>query len=152
PNGVYGPGGAIDTWSALARLLPYIEQENLHRAIDFSTPYSLQPQLASTRIATYVCPGEVNDRGRTNSAGAPAHWITNYAGNQGRWLVLNPSAGEGGDGAFSPNRGFAPRDFTDGMSNTLAMAEVKAYTFALRDSGNPNSAGAPLPNSPADLL
>src|SRR5262249_10883035 len=104
PNGLYAPSGAINTWSAMARLLPYIEQENLHRAIDFNLPYSAQPQLASTRIATYVCPSEVNDRGRTNAAGAPAHWVINYAVNQGRWLVLNPATGEGGDGAFSPNR------------------------------------------------
>ncbi|MFO0927096.1 MAG: DUF1559 domain-containing protein [Gemmataceae bacterium] len=151
-NGLYYPGGANNTWSAMARLLPFIEQENLFRAIDFNTPYSAQPQYASSRIATYVCPSEPNDKGRTNTAGATVHWILNYAVNQGRWMVLNPLTGEGGDGAFGPNRGFGPASFTDGMSNTLAVSEVKAYTYGLRDAGNPNAAAAPLPNSPADLL
>src|SRR5262249_24931929 len=60
PNGLYGTGGSKNTWSAMARLLPFIEQENLHRQIDFNTPYSSQPNLSSTRIATYVCPSEPN--------------------------------------------------------------------------------------------
>jgi prepilin-type processing-associated H-X9-DG protein len=152
PNGLYPPGGASNTWSAMARLLPFIEQENLHKAIDFNRPYAQQPGLASQRIATYVCPSEVNNRGKTNSSGVPAHWIINYAANQGRWLVLDPAAGRGGDGAFAPNEGFAPRDFLDGLSNTLAVAEVKAYTAQLRDGGNPNAAGAPLPASAAALV
>src|SRR5205814_1092865 len=30
--------------------------------------------------------------------------------------------------AFAPNRGFGFQEFSDGLSNTLAVAEVKAYT------------------------
>src|SRR6185369_16310960 len=40
-------------------------------------------------------------------------------------------------------RAFGPRDFVDGISNTLAMAEVKAYT--IRASGTPNTATFALP-------
>jgi prepilin-type N-terminal cleavage/methylation domain-containing protein len=152
PNGTYGPGGFKNTWSAMARLLPFLEQDNLYHQIDFNVPYSQQPQWASQRIALYVCPSEPNDRGKANGSGVPAHWVINYAVNQGRWMVLNPATGEGGDGAFAPNRGFAPRDFTDGLSNTLAVSEVKAYTAALRDGGNPNAANAPLPATPAEVL
>src|SRR5437667_117301 len=83
-------------------------------------------------IAINVCPGEVNDRGKTNAAGAVVHWCLNYAVNQGRWLVLDPATGQGGDGAFGPNRGFGPADFPDGLSHTLAAAEVKAFTPQLR--------------------
>jgi prepilin-type N-terminal cleavage/methylation domain-containing protein len=151
PNGIYPTAGASNTWSALARLLPYLEQDNLHRQIDFGRPYTVQPAVASTRIAVYVCPSEVNDRGRTNAAGEPVHWCLNYAVNQGRWLVLDPATGRGGDGAFAPNRGFAPGDFADGLSNTLAAAEVKAYTPQLRDTGAPTGPNAPLPNTPAEL-
>jgi prepilin-type processing-associated H-X9-DG protein len=32
------------------------------------------------------------------------------------------------DGAFGPSRGHSPAAFTDGLSNTLAAAEVKAFT------------------------
>src|SRR5262245_8920654 len=39
PNGLYPAGGPNNTWSALARLLPFVEQGNLHRQIDFSLSY-----------------------------------------------------------------------------------------------------------------
>lgn len=38
------------------------------------------------------------------------------------------------------------------MSNTLGIAEVKAYTPALRSGGNPNYANAAMPSSPADVI
>src|SRR6266542_3665881 len=67
PNGIYGyTGSAVvqtSPWSALSRLLPFIEQENLFRGIDFATPYSAQPAITSKRVATYICPSEVNDVG-----------------------------------------------------------------------------------------
>src|SRR5690242_2458735 len=67
PNGVFTYNGTAvvqtSPWSALSRILPYVEQENLYRNIDFATPYSAQPFITSRRIATYLCPSEVNDRG-----------------------------------------------------------------------------------------
>src|SRR5262249_25116318 len=56
PNGLYPVGGPNNTWSGMARLLPYIEQDSLYRHIDFTVPYSAQPQWASTRIPIFVCP------------------------------------------------------------------------------------------------
>jgi len=157
PNGIYAySGGAVvqtSAWSALSRILPFIEQENLFRGIDFTAPYSTQPAITSKRVATYLCPSEVNDRG----SGADAtygnkNWTLNYAVNLGTWRVLTKPGMQGSDGAFSPNRGFAPRDFRDVMSYTLALAEVKGYTT--RVSGSPNTvrfATAPPPSSPAGL-
>src|SRR5947209_4987952 len=50
PNGTYAWGGSAvvttNAWSALARLLPYVEQDNLFRAIDFSTSYNTQPGIS----------------------------------------------------------------------------------------------------------
>src|SRR5262249_33917721 len=83
------------------------------------------------------------------------HWTINYAVNLGTWTVLTGKATwmQGGDGAFGPNRGFGAKDFTDGMSNTIALAEVKAYTT--RIAGAPNtlvfSTSPWPPSSPADL-
>src|SRR2546422_4944595 len=46
PNGLYTYSGSAvvqtSPWSALSRILPYIEQENLYRGIDFAVPYSTQ--------------------------------------------------------------------------------------------------------------
>jgi prepilin-type N-terminal cleavage/methylation domain-containing protein/prepilin-type processing-associated H-X9-DG protein len=159
PNGVYAWTGAAvvptSPWSALSRILPYIEQEGLFRRIDFTTPYSAQPGVTSKRVATYICPSEVNDRGSgTDPNFGNKHWTLNYAVNLGTWGVAlkTPGGIQGGDGAFSPNRGFRPADFGDGMSNTLALAEVKAYTH--RVSGSPSTvrygSAPPPPSSTAD--
>jgi prepilin-type N-terminal cleavage/methylation domain-containing protein/prepilin-type processing-associated H-X9-DG protein len=158
PNGVYAYTGAAvvqtSPWSALSRILPFIEQEHLFHRIDFTTSYSTQPAITSRRVATYLCPSEVNDRGSgTDPTYGNKNWTINYAVNLGTWKVLTKPTMQGGDGAFSPNRGFAPRDFRDGMSNTLALAEVKSYTT--RVAGSPNTvtfAPAPAPPfSPAGL-
>src|SRR4030095_4699600 len=141
-NGIYAFNGAsvtqVSAWSALSRILPYLEQDNLYRNINFAVPYSTQPAITSQRIPVFVCPSDPNDRG---SGSAPVygnkHWMVSYAVNLGTWSVLTKPNMQGGDGAFSANRGFRPGDFTDGMSNTLAMSEVKAYTNKL--SGSPNS-------------
>src|SRR3954453_21442069 len=62
PNGVFTLNGAAvvqaSPWSALARLLPFIEQENLFRGIDLTTSYNPQPGITSKRVGTYVCPSE----------------------------------------------------------------------------------------------
>lgn len=159
-NGVfaYSGGSVVQTspWSALSRILPFIEQENLYQGIDFSTGYSTQPGISSRRIATFLCPSEVNDRGSgTDPVYGNKHWTLNYAVNLGSWAVLTRKAGgmQTGDGAFKPGGGFAPRDFTDGMSNTLALAEVKSYTPRLADSSTALVfSPAPLPPSvPGDL-
>jgi prepilin-type N-terminal cleavage/methylation domain-containing protein len=152
-NGNYNWNGsgvaATSPWSAVARILPYIEQENLFRNIDFSTSYNTQVGVSSKRVATFICPSEVNDRGSgTDPIYGNKHWMLNYAVNEGTWAVLTNKANGllTGDGAFAPSRGFGAHDFADGMSNTIGLAEVKGYT--VRASGN---ATATVPNSPAGL-
>jgi prepilin-type N-terminal cleavage/methylation domain-containing protein/prepilin-type processing-associated H-X9-DG protein len=160
PNGVFTWNGSAvaqtSPWSALSRILPYIEQENLFRAIDFSTSYGTQPGITSRRVATYLCPAEINDKGSgSDPTFGNKHWTLSYAVNLGTWAVLTSKATtmQTGDGAFSPNRGYRPADFLDGMSNTLALAEVKSYTP--RITGSPStvifSSPPSAPSSPAGL-
>ena len=159
-NGNYFWNGASVTtanaWSGMARILPYIEQENLFREIDFTLSYNVQTGVSSKRVATFICPSEVNDKGfGTDPVYGNKHWPINYALNEGTWAVLTGKASgmRTGDGAFTPNRGAKPGDFTDGMSNTLAVAEVKAFTN--RVAGSPNTtvySTSPLPpTNPAGL-
>ncbi len=160
PNGIYTTNGAAvvqtSAWSALSRILPYIEQENLFRNIDFTTPYSTQPGITSKRVATFICPSEINDNGSgSDPTYGNKHWTLNYVVNLGTWNVFtaHTSAMQAGDGAFRPNFGYRPANFTDGMSNTLAMAEVKSYTNKV--SGSPNTvvypSQMPPPSSPNDV-
>jgi prepilin-type N-terminal cleavage/methylation domain-containing protein len=139
-------------WSAHARLLPYIEQENLARLIDWDTVpnnYTSRPDVAQVRVAIYLCPNEINDRARPTAT--ITHYPLNYGFNEGTWFIYDPVSGEVGDGAFVPNRNFRPADISDGLSSTLAAAEVKAYQPNLWDSANPSTLGIAPPNSPGDL-
>src|SRR5262249_8174156 len=138
PNGVYAYNGVavtqVSPWSAVSRILPYLEQDNVYRGIDFTLPYSVQPAITSQRIPVLICPAEINDHGSgSDPIYGNRNWTLNYAVNLGTWNVLTNHTGlmQGGDGAFSSNRGFTPAQFCDGLSNTLAMAEVKSYTNKL---------------------
>lgn len=141
-NGIYRNNGSAMTtesaWSAVARLLPYVEQEALAGRINFSLPYSdpSMTEISARRMNVLVCPSEVNDHGfGIGNAGFPnKHWMLNYAVNSGTWLVFRKSAATPGDGAFGSTKGFKPDDFSDGMSSTLAAAEVKAYTSRIASS------------------
>jgi len=158
-QGVFPPGGvfsnvtAIDSWSVQARLLPFVEQDNLQRLINFGVSYTSQGAVTEFRVPIFVCPSEINDRKRPD--GAINHYPLNYGINMGTWFVFNPVTGQGGDGAFMPGFSISgtirATDFTDGMSNTLGVAEVKAYTPYLRDGGSPAGMGIPVPTSPATV-
>jgi prepilin-type N-terminal cleavage/methylation domain-containing protein/prepilin-type processing-associated H-X9-DG protein len=152
PSGYFPVGGSSGQWSAVARLLPYVEQDNLYRQIDFTTPYSAQPAVTSVRVPVLVCPSEVTDKGKLNASGVQVHWPINYAASVSTWQVWNPGTGTGGDGAFVPTTPLRLADFTDGLSNTLGFSEVKAYTSQLIKSGNPNAANAPPPATPAAVV
>jgi len=154
-NGNYAWTGSgvvtTNAWSAPARVLPQIEQESLFRGIDFTTSYSTQPGVSSKRVGTFICPAEVNDIGQgTDPTYGNKHWPINYVVNTGTWAVLTAkSAGmQTGDGAFGPNRGYTAGDFADGMSNTLAAAEVKAFTNRVNGASN-TATFAPAPTPPA---
>ena len=136
------------SWSVQALLLPFIEQENLQRLINFSMDYNLQPNVSAQKVNTYVCPSEPKAVLRT---GNPPHFPINYAANMGSWMVFNPTPGNpngiGGDGAFPVGQKLRINEFTDGTSQTMEFAEVKAYTPYLRDGGNPAAINTAMPTS-----
>ena len=153
PSGFYPYGRISDAWSAQARLLPFLEQDNVYKDVDLDVPYDSQPQVTRQKIPVYICPTEDNARPRPD--GSLTHFPLNYGVNLGTWFVYNPVTGQGGDGMFMPVgnlRGrIGLRHIYDGTSTTLAFAEVKAYTPYLRDGGNPSAPGTPPPVSPADI-
>src|SRR5262245_25936434 len=160
PNGLYTWNGVtvtqVSAWPALSRILPELEQAALFKGIDFSKPYSIQPAITSKRIAVFVCPSDPNDRGSgTDPVFGNKHWMANYAVNLGTWAVLlkKPNGLQDGEGAFSEMRGYGPASVTDGLSNTLALAEVKAYTNRISGSSNSMTFATPLqpPSSPGNV-
>jgi prepilin-type N-terminal cleavage/methylation domain-containing protein/prepilin-type processing-associated H-X9-DG protein len=147
--GTYPVGVTGVSFSLQAYILPFIEQDNLQKLIDFSLPYSSQPLVTKTRVPTYLCPSEIKDRPRVD--GSITHYPLNYAANMGTWFVYDPVTRRGGDGALAVGRTTLVADLTDGTSNTIGMAEIKAYTPYLRDGGNPADANAPAPTDPTTV-
>ncbi len=138
-----GPSGSADGWSAQAQLLPYLEQVTVADSIDFDRSYTLASPvdvdggtipLSAMRISTYLCPSETNDE-RRFSENLPVHYPINYAVNEGPWFTYDPVGDRAGHGAFHPNRFLRPSNFRDGLSNTLALAEVKAWNPYFRNAG-----------------
>ena len=159
-NGNYRYAGSVtatNAWSGMARILPEIEQESLFRGIDFSVGYSAQVNISSKRVATFLCPSEINDRPQgTDPVYGNKHWPLSYALSNGTWAVLTAKATvmTGGDGAFGPNRRSRPADFADGLSNTLAVGEVKAFTPRVNGAANATVYGVPpvAPRTAAEVL
>ena len=89
-DGSNGTGGG--EWSIQARLLPYLEQANLQKLINFSKTYgggdAASVSIRTTRVPNYQCPTEQNDRARTDSNGNPIHYPVNYGFNGGTWQVF----------------------------------------------------------------
>lgn len=138
-------------WSVHARLTPFIEQQGVADMIDWNTDleYTSRPDVASIRIGLYLCPNEPNDRARPTAT--ITHYPLNYGFNVGTWFVYDPPTDFGGDGAFVPNMAMQTSAISDGLSNTLAASEVKAYQANLWDSMLPNTLDVPPPATPADL-
>ncbi len=132
--------------SVQVRLMPYLEQGNAYKLVDFSNTYDGTP-YAKLRIPTYLCPSEPNDVQRLEN-GQPAHYPLNYGMNMGVWFVYDPVRNRGGDGAFTVNGRLGARSFKDGLSNTLCAAEVKAYAPYFRNAA---SAGHVPPADPSAL-
>jgi prepilin-type N-terminal cleavage/methylation domain-containing protein len=147
PGGAYPVGVAGASWSLQARILPYLEQENLQKLIDWNLPYSAQPLVTQQRVAVYLCPMDSGDRPRPD--GAVTHYPLSYGINLGSWFIFNPLTAQVGDGAFVINISLHHRSFTDGLSNTVGVAEVKTWTPYLRDGGTPSAPSAPPPATPA---
>lgn len=133
--------GTGASWSVHARLMPHLEQASAFGRIDLAVDWHAQVStgITSFRVPGYHCPSDPNDSIRTLN-GAPYVAPTTCAFNMGSWMVYDPRTGQTNDGAFTVNGSVRPAGFTDGMSNTLAAAEVKAYQAYVRNTADPGSA------------
>ena len=150
PGGLYLWNATSSSFSVQARLLPYVEQENLQDLVNWDLPYSAQVRISATRIPTYVCPSDINDKERLTSSFE--YYPLSYGINMGEWFVYDPTSRQGGDGIAYPNSSLGFRDVLDGTSSTLAFAEFKSWNPYLRDGANPNVRDAPIPATPADVV
>ena len=105
--------------SALSRLLPYVEQDNLQKLVDYTTPpTSAQNLVASqTRVNLFVCPSDP----RNGQVPGMAEYGTNYVANNGSGTIGFGLIASG-DGMFTQTP-VRHGDILDGTSNTAAFAE-----------------------------
>jgi prepilin-type N-terminal cleavage/methylation domain-containing protein/prepilin-type processing-associated H-X9-DG protein len=130
PSVILGPN--LGAWSAQARLLPFVEEYSLYQGIDFTLSYSSQTTAAgqavkSTYISMLHCPSEQNQTAKLAADGSTDNWPINYAVNIGTWFVWDASTSKGGNGAFYPNAKLSAASFSDGLSKTICMSEVKNF-------------------------
>ena len=151
PANCYGFNNSAASWSMQARILPYLDAANLQNLIDFKLAYSVQGNVTQTRVPTFMCPSEVQDKARVGVAPAVTHYPTNYGVNRGVWFVWNPVTSTNGPGAFGVNTRYTTADFTDGLSNTVGMSEIKAFQVNYKGGAGGLAAG-PTPPSISDVL
>jgi prepilin-type N-terminal cleavage/methylation domain-containing protein len=162
------PAPVTGTLSIHVALLPYVEQGNLYAQYEGGT--TNQAAAIQAAIPIYSCPSDPNgglpvvDGGGPPPAPFTYRYPITYAFNYGTWFLYDWNKHIAGDGAFVINTPLSPLAITDGLSNTLAAAEVKAQTQGgtfktgigyIRNLDIPNisdPANTTLPASPAALL
>src|SRR5262249_46245633 len=140
PDNDVGPG-----WGWAAQLLPFVEQDNVHRQIDFGQPVGagVNAQVSLQTLSIYLCPSDpyrqpcpIYDSTLFQPIAKVAH--ANYVGCNG-WIECfngaggNPGSagndglvggsGQAGVGLFYRNSRTRISDVTDGMSNTIIVGE-----------------------------
>ncbi|MEM6471806.1 MAG: DUF1559 domain-containing protein [Planctomycetota bacterium] len=131
------------SWSVHGRLLPFVEAGAAAERINLSVDWHDQVDrgVADLKLPMWLCPSEPQDSIRFRD-GKRYVAPTSYGFFAGTWHVFTPSheearQGMAGDGAFIVNGELSPAAFLDGLSQTLAVAEVKTYQPYLRNLTEP---------------
>jgi prepilin-type N-terminal cleavage/methylation domain-containing protein/prepilin-type processing-associated H-X9-DG protein len=123
-----GTGNAVawtNGWSALARILPFLEQSNLFSTANFFI-WKEDPTNTTTvalTVSTFVCPSDPKSQSFLHDYGYAG--ANSYGVCQGDWFVWGGFSGPYNRAAFSTNQARRLAEFTDGLSNSIYAAEVK---------------------------
>src|SRR5439155_16601252 len=110
-----------------ARLLPYVEQDNLHRQINFELDilHPMHSQVRVTKLNIFLCPAD-NAPDTFDVPAASGNVLCqlafgNYVGMGGTYEVSGYPDTD--NGVLIRNRGFRITDIYDGSSNTIMVIE-----------------------------
>jgi len=135
-------------WSVQMRILPAIDQNPTYNAINFSIAFQQHENTTATGqvIATFLCPSEANQQPTSHQTFGNVG-VNNYGWCMGDWFVWGGFGGPSPNRcAFGPNQSRSWADFSDGLSQTMLLAEVKSYQPYLRDCG-----GLSMINNPSSI-
>jgi len=154
------PGNALWTsyLGGTARILPFIEQNNTYNQMDLNTAYGNIDNMAAVGrvVPNFLCPSDPNQMPQSVANFGDIGGV-NYGFCEGDWYVwggVNQTTLP--RSAFGVNLNRTWGAFTDGLSNTLFMSEVKNYQPYVRDCGSlanvndPNN--IPPPNANPQML
>ena len=111
-----------------------MEQATARNLIDIDQDWhdQLETGIPALGVPSYSCPSDVFAENRIRDGQDYVH-STSYGFNMGTWLIYDPVTGQTGDGAFRVSNPTRHQDFYDGTSNTLAIADVRAFTSYIRN-------------------
>jgi prepilin-type N-terminal cleavage/methylation domain-containing protein len=135
----YNPGSA--GYSPQARLLPFMDNANLHNLIDYSQPMlvgtfpnqtlnPLNAVAAATVMPAFLCPSDIQTPVITTGLGPAATPVPTQFAGLNYMVSMGSGSGTNYDDRFQTDGPFWQRsktqwrDFTDGSSNTVLMAEI----------------------------
>jgi prepilin-type N-terminal cleavage/methylation domain-containing protein/prepilin-type processing-associated H-X9-DG protein len=131
--GVLPPGRDSNSLSTHAYLLPYIEQDNAHRQVNFTASWndSSNAVACAIPIKSFLCPSDPRSQ-------VPVGWAgNNYRVNQGSGILWGLPSASGPNstqpapnGPFYLNSNVRLTDITDGTSNTAAWSEHMKGDFS----------------------
>jgi prepilin-type N-terminal cleavage/methylation domain-containing protein len=124
-------------WSVDVRMLPAIEQNPLYNAINFTIAFQEWENRTATGvvITMFLCPSEPNQQPTDHPSYGKVGGV-NYGWCMGDWFVWGGFTGpKTNRSAFGPNQSRRWAEFSDGLSQTTLLSEVKNYQAYLRDCG-----------------
>ncbi|MDA1053384.1 MAG: DUF1559 domain-containing protein [Planctomycetota bacterium] len=128
-----GPGATARCYTWIALILPFIEQQPLSDAIDFNIPAWNQvigatPNIPGIPLREISLPGLLCPSDQSY-AELPHGWgLSSYAGNGGYDHHRRRKDRDDISGIFTLMDPVKIADVTDGLSNTIAVAEVGTYS------------------------
>ena len=136
------------SWGVHGRILDFIEQNNLKSQVNINIGWDFQAAIDGVKIDVFSCPSDPKSFiERDPGNGKVNLYPTTYGFNFGTWFVFDPVTRAHGDGVYYPDSETTFGRITDGSSNTLIAAEVKAWTPYTRNGGPGTTS---IPNTAAD--
>jgi prepilin-type N-terminal cleavage/methylation domain-containing protein/prepilin-type processing-associated H-X9-DG protein len=114
-------------FSVQARILPFMEQGIAFNAINFSFTHrnAENATVVGVVMEVFLCPSDIHS-GQMTAFPFGLAGVISYGFCDGDWFVWNGINPPDNTAVFGPNRSRRIAEFTDGTSQTLIAADVKA--------------------------